>query len=242
MMRFSSGHAALFIALAFFAWTGGEHCARAQETEKLDLVIPESAPQNDEEFILNLPKPEEEKPEEKAETTKGKEEEEEKKDKKEKDRLEDIEIEKSPRPPRAEELLAGLPPAIQMELMNESETAFTHCNQNFMLSRYYECSCFALKFMEARIKSGPDTNFYNLITDMDYSECVFTPAIAGHGFDRCYELMYLQEFTDEILDKICECTGRSVAESFGRNPVADMEYADNLFRDMLGKCRNDITR
>lgn len=235
MTRFLFVHAVFFAALAFFAWTAGGHYARAQEEKRLDIVIPESAPQDDEEFILNLPKPEEEKPEEKTETTEGKEE-------KNKGRLESLRIEEAPRPPRAEELLAGLPPAIQMELMNESEIAFTHCNQNFMLPRFYECSCFALKFMEARIKSGPDANFYNLITDMDYGECVFTPAIAGHGFDRCYELMYLQEFTDEILDKICECTGRSMAESFGRNPVADMEYADNLFRDMLGKCRDDITR
>ncbi|MBI4032066.1 MAG: hypothetical protein HY370_10355 [Proteobacteria bacterium] len=235
-MRLLSGHAVFFAVLVFFAWAGGGYFALAQEEKTLDLVIPESPPQNDEEFILNLPKPEEPPlPGQVVETEK-------KPDKEEKGRLKDLKIEETPGPPRAEDLLAGLPPAIQMELMNESEQAFTHCNQNFMLPRFYECSCFALKFMEARIKSGPDVNFFNLITDMNYGECVFTPAIAGNGFDRCYELMYLQNFSDEILNKICECTGRGMAESFSRNPVADMEYADGLFRNQLSDCRAAITR
>jgi hypothetical protein len=136
------------------------------------------------------------------------------------------------------ELIASMPEEVQQELMNESNLAKNYCERNVMLSNFYDCSCFSLKIVAARIRKGPDIPFTNLIYEGQYKECVSMPLIAGYAMNRCNDSMTMANLTTGQLTDLCECTGRAMARNFASRPMPESNYVNHLFNDVMGACRN----
>jgi len=136
------------------------------------------------------------------------------------------------------DLLEQMPPDIQGELLDEGKDAENYCSRNYLLAHFYDCPCLGIQFINERIQKGPDVGFLNLISQKKtYDHCVFKPSIFGFAYDRCERLLLTTHITDEKLDQICRCTGRSMAENFTRYPSLDIAYVDHLFRDKIKACK-----
>ncbi len=131
-----------------------------------------------------------------------------------------------------------LPPEVQKDLMGEGNQAYQNCKNNVMLSNFYDCSCFALNYVNERIKRGPQDPYSKIVSTGDFKNCAFAPAIAGYSYKRCYNVLYLKTIGDKKMDNICTCTGKTLAKKFLERSATNMRYVDRLFTAALTECRH----
>jgi hypothetical protein len=131
---------------------------------------------------------------------------------------------------------------IQPRLLEESQRAQRHCESNISLSDYYDCVCYAAKFLEARVDHGPEENiiFTNFVREVDYKDCVDEPQIAEVNYQRCLQMISNTRFSPGQEEEICQCTGRNVAASFAARPLSSPRQVSQLFVHQMTACRRGI--
>lgn len=138
---------------------------------------------------------------------------------------------------RTQKIMAQMPRAIQDELIREGTEGLEYCRNNTLLDNLYDCDCFSMTLVEKRIESGPDLPFFDLVMSMDIKECIATAQIAGYGFGRCHAVFSLKPMTDKVLNDICRCVGRRMANEYTRAPNPDMRYVDRMFSAASIDCK-----
>ncbi len=138
---------------------------------------------------------------------------------------------------KALEKLSQLPPEIQQDLLKEADVIFDYCRTNFTLSNFYDCSCYALSMLDQRIDKGPDVPYVEITQEGKFQQCVSSPLIAGFAYKRCENIIMMRQISDETLEAICSCTGKTMIEKFSTLPAADIGYIDNLFTESLIACQ-----
>lgn len=90
----------------------------------------------------------------------------------------------------------------------EEATAFEEkCSTDPHLSRYYNCECLAVKFLDERIERGPAPS-QSFIMQAIQGQCFDTIKLAGEEYTRCLN----GNFDDEELSKRCACIANTQAK------------------------------
>lgn len=105
---------------------------------------------------------------------------------------------------------------IPEEAIVEAEAFQKACVADVNLSTYYECDCWAMRFLEARLVRGPDIQQDIIMMDIG-SECPNTAAIAGSAYKNCIAqgIDFFPKKQDP--EEYCSCVGNSYAKLFERS-------------------------
>jgi hypothetical protein len=105
---------------------------------------------------------------------------------------------------------------IPEEAIVEAEAFQQACEADSTLSTYYECECWAMRFLEQRIIRGPEVDATAVMLDIQ-ADCPNTPAIAGMAYNTC-----IGQGVDFFPDKhdpeeYCSCVGNAYAKLYARS-------------------------
>ena len=135
-----------------------------------------------------------------------------------------------------------LPPAIQRNLLKEAEVAGEDCADNMVLSVYQDCTCRAVKFVEARLVEGPDISI-NTLQNKISTSCPNPKAITAHQARQCVELMNAAASYDpDELNTFCGCLGETVARMYTDEPSNNSRYFTELYTEAGTECGRDVLR
>lgn len=136
------------------------------------------------------------------------------------------------------EVLAKLPGEIQRDLFQRSSKAQLYCEEDYMLNNFYDCECYGIAALKDLVLKGEESEAisYNK-ADPRFVPCVDPGKIAGFALKRCYDSLVLAQINDQTLKETCECTARSFARDYQKNPIANMDRADRIYNGWLVDCR-----
>lgn len=128
---------------------------------------------------------------------------------------------------------AILPEDIPEILLREVQDIERNCNYNTLYAAYHDCRCIAVKFLDARLNSNPDSS-RDAVFQKVASQCPNEPGIAGFIYKGCVEVM--QYARPEDFDKFCKCSANSVARSYTARPNMNVRYIENLRKKAYISC------
>lgn len=129
-----------------------------------------------------------------------------------------------------------LPDEIQSDLMIEAEKEYQKCTRKGAYSKYYDCRCIAIKFLDARIKRGPEAHSQHILGEVTL-ECPYAAGVAGLSYRKC-ESMFAMGIVGD-LDKFCTCFANSVAKTFSAKPSMHSQYVSYLHQKAIAECGYD---
>tara|TARA_B100000780_G_scaffold271026_1_gene231503 strand:+ start:5989 stop:6642 length:654 start_codon:yes stop_codon:yes gene_type:complete len=102
---------------------------------------------------------------------------------------------------------------IPPEALNEMQDFYKTCQNNYIQSLHYDCKCWSARFLEERIRIGPNAPKIKVITTIT-DECFNIPGAAGFALETC------QKFGDATYDggmgpeEYCQCIANNYALEF----------------------------
>lgn len=118
-------------------------------------------------------------------------------------------------------------------LMNEMKEIEKNCRDNYFYSSFHDCRCIAVKFLDERLKSNPETAQSTIFKRIN-AQCPDKVAIAGFIYRSCYDFMKFHRPQDYVA--FCECTARDVAEKYAERPAVNLHYIERLRRNAFKGC------
>ena len=106
------------------------------------------------------------------------------------------------------EVFNQLPPEIQQQLVDEAMIIEDECSGRNRYSTFYDCRCMAVKYIDQRIKLGPDANQNQVYESIDNKECRSIEGMAGYTYERCYR----HNSMDPKVEEKCTCAANEVAK------------------------------
>ncbi len=95
----------------------------------------------------------------------------------------------------------------------EAEGILENCQNTLKLSRYYDCECYAAKFLDGRIKKGPLVSQEEILMSF-YSECRNIVETTGYEYTKCMAMTTKQPVKNIEPKDFCECYARQWAKQF----------------------------
>lgn len=130
---------------------------------------------------------------------------------------------------------AAIPPdEIPEIILKEMQQIEKNCNANVMYAAFHDCRCIAVKFLDARIKSDPETSGSDRVFQSIQTECPDEPGIAGFVYKSCADVMRYARPKD--FEKFCKCSANQVARNYTQRPRMNMRYIDNLRKSAFVSC------
>lgn len=126
-----------------------------------------------------------------------------------------------------------LPEDIRVDLMEEVTREYQKCENQGVFSKYYNCECVAIAYLDERIKQGPGPHSQTLLRQV-VTQCPFPEGTAGISFRKCTDMMMMTVVGD--LDKFCTCFANFVSKKFTERPSQHSEYISFLHRQAMGEC------
>lgn len=117
-------------------------------------------------------------------------------------------------------------------LMKEMQDVQSSCEKNYFYSSFHDCKCISVKFLDARLKSDPNTSKDRVFNSIA-GQCVDEPAIAGYIYKSCGD--YMQHVRKDYVE-FCKCTANNVAETYHKAPVMSLRYIESLRRNAFIAC------
>lgn len=105
---------------------------------------------------------------------------------------------------------------IPQEVIAEAEQIKGICQAHHRMSIYYECECWAMRFLEQRLVRGPDMDARIVMLDIQ-AECPNMPAIAGYAYQSCISQGIDFFPKDQDPEEYCGCIGNSYAKLYARS-------------------------
>lgn len=96
------------------------------------------------------------------------------------------------------------------EALADMQDFHKECEAHYDLSAHYDCECLSSRYLEERIKAGPNESRQQLTMKLS-GECFNIPGAAGRGFDRCQASGSLNYNGGMSPTEYCECVGRNYA-------------------------------
>lgn len=126
------------------------------------------------------------------------------------------------------------PDEIPEIILKEMQQIEKNCNANVMYAAFHDCRCIAVKFLDARIKSNPETSGSDRVFQSIQNECPDEPGIAGFVYKSCADVMRYARPKD--FEKFCKCSANQVARNYSQRPRMNMRYIDNLRKSAFVSC------
>lgn len=105
---------------------------------------------------------------------------------------------------------------IPEEVIEEAEQIEQRCTDSSTMSVYYDCECWAMRFLEQRLIRGPEVSQNSVMMDIG-TECPNTPAIAGYAYNTCIHQGISTFPSGQDPEEYCECVGNSYAKLYERS-------------------------
>ncbi|MBI2233508.1 MAG: hypothetical protein HYU57_00545 [Micavibrio aeruginosavorus] len=126
------------------------------------------------------------------------------------------------------------PDEIPEIILKEMQQVEKNCSANVMYAAFHDCRCIAVKFLDARIKSNPETSGSDRVFQSIQTECPDEPGIAGFVYKSCADVMRYARPKD--FEKFCKCSANQVARNYSQRPRMNMRYIDNLRKSAFVSC------
>ncbi len=104
-------------------------------------------------------------------------------------------------------------PEVTGAQLEEAEMVFENCKSTLKLRRYYDCECYAAKFLDGRIKKGPLASKEEIIETF-YSDCRNIVETTGYEYTRCMARATKRPVKGIEPKDYCECYARQWAKQF----------------------------
>ncbi len=126
-----------------------------------------------------------------------------------------------------------LPEDIRVDLMIETEQQYNQCTSKGSYSKYYDCQCIAIKFLDKRIEIGPDMASQHIIRDVTL-ECPYPAGIAGISYQKCEDMFEMDIVGN--LEEFCTCVANSISKNFSARPSMHSQYISFLNGRAMTEC------
>lgn len=123
------------------------------------------------------------------------------------------------------------------EYIKEAIEYVRACEQNTLMSRYYDCRCMGVEYLDERIQAGPEAPASQLALTLG-PRCVDATGISGRFYEQC-SADYLSVPVGFDIDEYCECyanTYSKLFENYGR-ALYSRDHVKLMSRARL-TCRN----
>lgn len=112
--------------------------------------------------------------------------------------------------------VSTLPPEeIPIEYLQEMDKVFRQCRSSGFQQKVRDCECYAMKFLDKRIETGPEPDTTHLLFQLE-GACIDKPSVAGYSYGMCTQTLMKRNVHE--WNEICTCFANKVAESVGRLP------------------------
>lgn len=126
-----------------------------------------------------------------------------------------------------------LPEDIRVELIEEVTREYNKCQRKGTFSKYYNCECVAIAYLDERIKQGPEPHSQTLLRQV-VTQCPYPEGVAGVSYKKCEDMMAFSVVGN--LDEFCTCFANFVSDEFTERPSQHSEYISVLHRQAMGEC------
>lgn len=123
------------------------------------------------------------------------------------------------------------------EYITEAVNYVRECEVNSLMSKYYDCRCMGVEYLDRRISLGPDAPASQLAQTIG-PLCADGTGIAGRFYEQC-SADYLNVPVGVDIDEYCACYANTYAklfENYGR-PLYSRDHVKLMTRARLS-CRN----
>lgn len=127
------------------------------------------------------------------------------------------------------------PPETNPEYLAEMDRIYSICTGSSFYSTYYDCKCQAVKFLDQRIKLGPDLPPDSIMMNVN-TECANVPGLAGYAYNLCTEKLSLLNYKDKDFAPFCECFANKFAKTYAKNPRLSSRNVQVLQTDAYREC------
>lgn len=117
----------------------------------------------------------------------------------------------------------------------EMDRVYNLCSTSSFYSTYYDCKCQAVKFLDQRIKLGPDLPFESIMMNVN-TECTNVPGLAGYAYDLCTEKLSLLNYKDKDFAPFCECFANKFAKTYAKRPRLSSRNVQILQKNAYREC------
>lgn len=126
-----------------------------------------------------------------------------------------------------------LPENIPDILMAEVMDIKNNCDASGLYATYHDCNCIAVKFLDERLKSDPDTP-KERVKKIVENRCPNTPAIAGFMYTSC--VSFRKRDDPEGYVSFCTCAANEVAKRYSEHPDMNLRYIRRLKKEAFVSC------
>lgn len=154
-----------------------------------------------------------------------------------------IPAEPEPEPEPVQTSLPGPAPAFDPSALDLSEVpeivlrdmdqVVRNCRANYIYSRFHDCECIGVKFLDARLAGDPGRSRDAIFQSVS-NECPDELEIAGFIYTSCSDFMRTRRPDD--FESFCTCAANAVATRYTRAPRANMRYIENIRKQAYLDC------
>lgn len=114
-------------------------------------------------------------------------------------------------PPPVADPYADLPE----EYIQEAQKYYSLCENDASLSLYYDCKCLGSKYLDKRIKLGPEVT-HTVIALEIRGECADASRAAGYEYEQCVNNGAMMPYNIP-LEEYCACYANTFAKLYEKN-------------------------
>lgn len=144
-----------------------------------------------------------------------------------------LDIEKQEEGINYRKVFEQLPEDIRTELMNETVQEYEKCSLKGIYSHFHDCQCVAVKYLDERIKRGPEVASELIMMDIQ-TQCPDAASIAGYQYVQCEDLFAFDVIGN--LDKFCACYANNIAKAYTKKPSSHSTYVTMLAANAMNEC------
>ncbi len=97
--------------------------------------------------------------------------------------------------------------------LDEANAMLEHCQSTLKLSRYYDCECYAAKYLDGRLNLGSLASKEEILYTF-YNDCRNIIETTGHEYTRCMKKTLYRPIEGVESKDFCECYARQWAKNF----------------------------
>ncbi|MEM6811034.1 MAG: hypothetical protein AAF549_01055 [Pseudomonadota bacterium] len=125
----------------------------------------------------------------------------------------------------------------------EAMEIFRRCSNNAFQRVYFNCSCVAGAFREARDEPRlkPQTVILQDIYSDEESKCINSVAIAGNSYETClrFETNPFNGRSQEEIDEYCQCVANKTAINFEDTPSLAIRRIERMKVNAMVSCKRE---
>lgn len=125
--------------------------------------------------------------------------------------------------------------SIDPAYLDEMDRIYNTCAGSSLYSTYYDCRCQAVKFLDARIKRGPNPPTEYILSDIN-TECANVAGLAGYAYELCTGKLSLLNYKDKAFAPFCECFANAYARSYAKAPRLSSRHVQLLQKKAYQTC------